>query len=50
MNLRVDVFFAATPHMCDTSHTLIFGKHTQANKLGGGLTIYPMTIGQGLDA
>jgi hypothetical protein len=32
------------------SHTLIFGKHTQASKLGGELAIYPMTIGQGLDA
>ena len=34
------------PH---ASHILIFEKHTQANKLGG-LTIYPMTIGQGSDA
>jgi len=27
------------------SHALIFGKHTQASKLGGGLAICPMTIG-----
>jgi len=24
------------------SHILIFGKHTQASKLGGGLSIYPI--------
>jgi hypothetical protein len=35
------------PH---ASHTLIFGKHTQASKLGGELAICPMTIGQGSDA
>jgi hypothetical protein len=34
------------PH---ASHTLIFGKHTQASKLGGELTICPMTIGHGSD-
>jgi len=27
-----------------------FRKHTQASKLGGGLVICPMTIGQGSDA
>jgi hypothetical protein len=27
------------PH---ASHILIFGKHTQASKLGGGLSIYPI--------
>jgi hypothetical protein len=32
------------------SHTLIFGKHTQASKLGGELVICPMIIGQGSDA
>jgi hypothetical protein len=31
-------------------HVLCFGKYTQAYKLGGGLAIYPMTIGQGSDA
>jgi len=35
------------PH---ASHTLIFGKHTQASKLGGELAICPITIGQGSDA
>jgi hypothetical protein len=30
-------------------NTLIFGNHAQAYKLGGGLTICPMTIGQGLN-
>jgi hypothetical protein len=35
------------PH---ASHTLIFGKHTQASKLDGGLAICPMAIGQGSDA
>ena len=34
------------PH---ASHVLIFGKHTQTSKLGGGLVICPMTIGQGSD-
>jgi hypothetical protein len=31
-------------------HALIFGKYTQAYKLGGGLMICPMTIGQDSDA
>ena len=31
-------------------HALIFGKYTQVYKLGGGLKICPMTIGQGSDA
>jgi hypothetical protein len=35
------------PH---ASHALIFGKHTQASILGGGLAICPMTSGQGSDA
>ena len=35
------------PH---ASHSLIFGKHTQASKLDGGLAICPMAIGQGSDA
>jgi hypothetical protein len=39
-------------HFIELSHasnTLIFGNHAQAYKLGGGLTICPMTIDQGLD-
>jgi hypothetical protein len=32
------------------SHTLIFGKHTQDSKFGGGLAICPMTIGRGSNA
>jgi hypothetical protein len=35
------------PH---ASHTLIFGKHTQDSKLGGGLAICHMTIGQDSNA
>jgi hypothetical protein len=36
--------------LLQASHTLIFGNHTQASKLGGELTICPMIIGQGSDA
>jgi len=50
LSFFVNVFSMYFVELSHAAHVFIFEKHTQASRLSGELTIYPMTIGQGSNA